>query len=106
PSGRQLLQELARVLAGMPKREAQIGVHNDIAAGRGLTLEKGDFRLSTERALAILVVLAQSGVAPQRLSATGYGPTRPIAPNTSDVARAQNRRVEVLLVAESSTAAP
>jgi chemotaxis protein MotB len=35
---------------------------------------------------------------PQRLAVTGYADQRPAASNTSDAGRAQNRRVEVLIL--------
>ena len=90
PSGRQMLQQLAKVLADM-KREVHIGAHTD--PGSRKNVEKGDFRLSTDRALSVLVVLAESGIAPARLAATGYGSLRPLAPKASD----KNRRIEINL---------
>lgn len=90
PGGRTLLQQLAKAIADM-KREVHIGAHTDPSSRK--TVEKGDFRLSTERALAVLVALAGNGVAPERLAATGYGALRPLAPKPSD----KNRRIEILL---------
>jgi chemotaxis protein MotB len=37
---------------------------------------------------------------PQRLSAVGYGESRPLVPNDSAANRARNRRVEIVLVTE------
>ncbi|MBW1783775.1 MAG: flagellar motor protein MotB [Deltaproteobacteria bacterium] len=54
--------------------------------------------LSTARAVNIVKYLIEEGnVAPQRLSAVGYGELRPIVPNDSPRNRAKNRRVEVIL---------
>jgi len=94
PTGRSLVTALAKLVAGMPKRDVQISAHTD---GTKTTLEKGDFKLSTERALGILVVFAAGGVAPSRLSATGYGPLRPLVPNSSGGGREKNRRIEITL---------
>jgi len=94
PSGRGLISALAKLVAGMPKRDVQIGAHTD---GTKTTLEKGDFKLSSERALGILVVFASGGVAANRLSATGYGSTRPLVPNSSGAGREKNRRIEIIL---------
>jgi chemotaxis protein MotB len=37
------------------------------------------------------------GLDPTRLSATGYGEYRSVAPNDSEEGRAQNRRIEIIL---------
>ncbi len=52
-------------------------------------------RLSLARAQAVRAFLAQQGVDPSRMVAEGYGPDRPIAPNTTRAGRAENRRVEL-----------
>lgn len=54
--------------------------------------------LSTQRALAVVRYLKDRGVAPTRLAACGGGEFRPLAPNTSEANRAQNRRVEIFAV--------
>jgi outer membrane protein OmpA-like peptidoglycan-associated protein len=44
-------------------------------------------------------VLLSGGVIRERLIATGFGETRPVADNSSDDGRARNRRVEVYVSA-------
>lgn len=51
--------------------------------------------LSEAGARAVVSWLMQHNVGPARLSARGYGKTRPIADNATDEGRAQNRRVEI-----------
>jgi len=51
--------------------------------------------LSEARAHTVVTWLTQHGVAAARLSAKGYGKTRPVADNSTDVGRAKNRRVEL-----------
>ncbi len=51
--------------------------------------------LSEARAKAVATWLTQHGVAADRLTAQGYGKTKPVADNGSDVGRAKNRRVEI-----------
>ena len=41
-------------------------------------------------------LIANYGVAADRLTATGYGSSRPVAPNDTPEGRAQNRRVELV----------
>ncbi len=49
--------------------------------------------LSARRAWAVKNFLTEQGVATDRLIATGYGASRPVADNASKEGRAQNRRV-------------
>jgi chemotaxis protein MotB len=60
--------------------------------------------LSVHRAIAVAAELVQNGVAKGRLGVAGYADQRPIASNTSDAGRAQNRRVEVLILPTTSRA--
>lgn len=50
--------------------------------------------LSEARSQAIVDKLVESGIARERLSATGKGQSNPIADNSTDEGRAKNRRVE------------
>jgi outer membrane protein OmpA-like peptidoglycan-associated protein len=51
--------------------------------------------LSDARAHAVVTWLTQHGIAAARLSARGYGKTRPVSDNGTDAGRAKNRRVEI-----------
>jgi outer membrane protein OmpA-like peptidoglycan-associated protein len=42
-----------------------------------------------------MAYLASKGVAPSRMTAKGYGPSQPVAPNATSDGRALNRRVEL-----------
>ena len=60
-----------------------------------------NWELSIARAVNVVKYFAQSGkINPQRLSAVGYGETRPLVPNDSPANRTRNRRVEIVLVTE------
>jgi outer membrane protein OmpA-like peptidoglycan-associated protein len=54
--------------------------------------------LSENRAQSVGSYLMQRGVDGRRVETVGYGLTRPIADNTTEYGRAQNRRVEVLII--------
>lgn len=56
-----------------------------------------NWELSSARASAIVKVLASKGVAPERLSAVGYGEFQPVASNATPESRAQNRRVAIMV---------
>ena len=53
--------------------------------------------LSERRAQSVANYLAGRGVDPRRMSAVGYGFTRPIATNDTEIGRAENRRVEIAI---------
>jgi OmpA-OmpF porin, OOP family len=52
-------------------------------------------RLSLARARSVMQYLSSRGVPLSRMSAVGYGPRIPVAPNNTAEGRAQNRRVEL-----------
>ena len=54
--------------------------------------------LSQRRAEAVANYIAQRGVARARMATYGYGETQPIADNSTDYGRSQNRRVELKVV--------
>ncbi|BBU26887.1 ompA family protein [Caballeronia pedi] len=53
--------------------------------------------LSQNRAQSVASYVATHGVPAQRLSASGMGQNQPIADNSTEAGRAQNRRVEIYL---------
>ncbi|MDO4795729.1 MAG: OmpA family protein [Brachymonas sp.] len=55
---------------------------------------QANLALSQQRAQAVKDYLVQQGVAADKLSATGYGMTQPIADNASAEGRQRNRRVQ------------
>jgi len=55
-------------------------------------------KLSDGRAKAVVDYLVSQGIEPARLRAVGYGESRPIDTNATPEGRAQNRRVEFMLV--------
>ncbi len=59
-----------------------------------------NWELSGARASSVVRLFVDSGVAPQRLTATGYGEQRPVASNDTQEGRARNRRVTILIEAQ------
>ncbi len=56
-----------------------------------------NLKLSQDRAAAVKAYLVQAfGIPAARLTTVGFGDTKPVAPNTADTGRAQNRRVELV----------
>ena len=84
-----LLDQLAYVAGRCPNARIEIAGHTD-SVGE----EDENQRLSEARARAIVDYLVAAGVAQDRLTAAGYGETRPIASNDTEEGRALNRRIE------------
>ncbi|OQX06522.1 MAG: cell envelope biogenesis protein OmpA [Thiothrix lacustris] len=88
-----VLNNLASTLSQFPETRVQIAGHTDNVGS-----DASNLQLSQQRANSVRTYLASTGVAAQRMQAVGYGESRPIADNSSDYGRAQNRRVEVTLI--------
>ena len=90
PESYTVLDIVAASLVANPDIRIEIAGHTD-NTGSSATNE----RLSQSRAEAVRAYLASKGVGPERMVAKGYGPSVPVAPNTTAAGRAQNRRVEL-----------
>ena len=58
----------------------------------------GEQKLSVERAESIAAELVKRGISADRLICKGWGGIRPVADNSTDSGRAQNRRVEITIL--------
>lgn len=56
-----------------------------------------NWELSAMRATTVLRLFNDNGVGAERLTAIGYGETRPVETNTTPEGRARNRRVSILI---------
>ncbi len=90
PKSFPLLNEVALALKEHPSFKVEIGGHTDSNGP-----DKYNQRLSEQRAKSVMKYLVtKGGVAPNRLSATGYGESQPLDTNRTRSGRARNRRVE------------
>ena len=55
----------------------------------------GQMNLSIERTRTVMKALVGEGIPEKIFTYKGYGATRPVAPNTTEEGRAQNRRVDI-----------
>ena len=90
-------EAIADKIAGMMEQHPTLEL-----AVVGYTDNTGDFNynlgLSKRRADAIVNLLVKEGIARDRLAGVGVGPLNPIAPNTTEQGRAENRRVELVII--------
>jgi OmpA-OmpF porin, OOP family len=89
PEGKQILDQMAAVLAKMPSRTVDIIGHTDNSGSRAANIA-----LSQARADAVKGYLVTKGIAPQQMTTTGVGPDQPLASNDTSDGRARNRRIE------------
>ena len=95
----RVLQEVGAVLAHA-QQGIQVEGHADDAP-ISTSQFPSNWELSAARASSVVRLFAQSGVAEARLSVVGYGPNRPVTTNDTPAGRARNRRVTVLILAET-----
>ena len=81
---------LAAQLADEPTLRVEVGGHTDNTGQAA-----GNIRISQARANAVRTYLISKGIAADRLTAKGYGSSKPLAPNTTPANRTKNRRVEL-----------
>ncbi len=84
------LTQLDEALKANPAWNVTIEGHTDSTSTPAHNLD-----LSQRRADAVKVWLVTDGIDAKRLSTKGFGQTKPIADNTTEIGRAQNRRVEI-----------
>ncbi len=86
-----VLDEVLGVLKGEPGWKVTIEGHTDSTGGDSHNLE-----LSQRRADSVKAYLVAGGITADRLQTKGYGESRPVADNATELGRAQNRRVELV----------
>ena len=96
-----IFNEMAEIFNNFPDYAINIKGHTD-----DIPISTRQFpsnwELSAIRATNVLKFMISRGIAPARLTATGYGEIMPQVPNISDANRAMNRRVEFVLEKKES----
>ncbi len=93
PTANAVLDSVAIVANEYDKTNLQIIGHTDSSGN-----DKINIPLSQRRAVAVANFLAMRGVSANRLRAAGVGASQPIASNATAEGKAQNRRVEIMLI--------
>ncbi|MBP5573469.1 MAG: PD40 domain-containing protein [Bacteroidales bacterium] len=89
---------LAAFLEQHPDLEVELSGHTDNVGSDAYNQQ-----LSEQRAEVVRQALIEKGIAAARLSAKGYGATRPVGPNDTEAQRALNRRTEMTILQETKT---
>ncbi|MBB6110378.1 OmpA family protein [Mucilaginibacter lappiensis] len=94
PEAQSNLQKLATSLQNNQNTNILIVGHTDNTGSDSYNMD-----LSVRRAESVKSYIAANNVSPSRLTTSGKGESEPIADNTTVEGRAQNRRVEIVIVA-------
>lgn len=103
PASNALLTEIADVLVRNPRiKLVEVQGHTD-----GTGTPARNMKLSEDRAQSVVTWLNAHGVDSARLTPKGFGDTKPIVPNVTDLNRQRNRRVQfVIKDQDPDTSAP
>ena len=93
PEGKAVLNEAAALLKTHDRVVVEVAGHTD-----SVGTDSYNQGLSERRANAVKDYLTAQGIKASRLTARGYGESRPVASNDTDEGRAENRRVELIVL--------
>ena len=93
PTSQADLNLLIKTMSGDPTIKVEIGGHTD-NVGKAMT----NVEVSVKRATTVGNYLVKLGIPSDRIIIQGYGSAKPIADNKTEEGRAQNRRVEIVLL--------
>ncbi|MBQ1610230.1 MAG: OmpA family protein, partial [Elusimicrobia bacterium] len=93
PEAKSSLDETIKLLNAYPANKVLIEGYTDSTGNKEKNL-----KLSYDRAQAVYLYFVQNEVPAERLSVVGYGQDNPIASNKTAKGRAQNRRVNIIIL--------
>ncbi|UOQ71466.1 OmpA family protein [Hymenobacter cellulosilyticus] len=91
PDAQAIIAQIISLLSQNPDLKLAVQGHTDDAGTPAHNQE-----LSEARARTVVATLTAQGIAPARLQAAGFGQTKPLTDNTTEVGKAKNRRVELV----------
>jgi len=93
PTSNAELDKLTALLKSNPTLRIELGGHTD-----NVGADAANMTLSDQRAQAVRDFVIAQGIDASRITAKGYGETKPVATNDTEEGRAQNRRTEVTVL--------
>lgn len=93
PASNAELDKLVKLMKANPSLRIELGGHTD-----NVGADAANLTLSDQRANAVRDFVVTKGIAADRITARGYGETKPVASNDTEEGRAQNRRTEVTVL--------
>jgi len=99
PDGLAILMKLVPTLQSVNDKAIRIEGHTDNVAIKTPQFPS-NWELSAARAINVTKYLQQQGIDPVNLSAAAFGEFKPVADNSTKEGKAQNRRIEITLIAK------
>jgi outer membrane protein OmpA-like peptidoglycan-associated protein len=93
PESENTLEKAYNTLYQNPEVVVEIQGHTDNVGKRATNM-----KLSEARAASVKAWLVAKGISADRITTKGYGPDKPVAPNTTKEGKAKNRRIEFFRV--------
>jgi len=99
-AGLKVLERVGAIVKNVEDKDIQVEGHTDNVPISSRLKDKfpSNWELSTARPATVVRFLRDLGIDGERLAAVGYGPFQPVASNDSNEGRAQNRRIQIVLV--------
>lgn len=97
PSSYTHLRRLTSVFMDLPN-PIQVEGHTDNRPLGPSSRFRSNWELSSARAFSVLKFFMKEGVAPEKMSAVGYGEFKPVSSNDTSQGRAKNRRIEINII--------
>ncbi|VAW54002.1 Flagellar motor rotation protein MotB [hydrothermal vent metagenome] len=95
--GQVALKKIGEVLTQFSDRRFQVEGHTDNVPIKSARFPS-NWELSTARAVSVVHLLTEIGVAPENVSAAGFGEFRPRADNETEEGKKLNRRIEIIML--------
>jgi flagellar motor protein MotB len=90
------LRHMVKFMQEYPKLKVEISGHTD-----SIGTDEANRKLSQERAESVRDYLSSHGIHVSRVTAKGYGATKPVAPNDTEEGRQRNRRTEFRIISRT-----
>ena len=96
PGAKEKLAKISGILISHPGLTLEVDGHTDSVGS-----DEVNMKLSEQRADTVRAYLVSQGVAPDTISAHGFGKEQPVATNDTAAGRQLNRRVEIVVAGAS-----
>ncbi len=93
PEGQQAVDEIVKLMQNDAALKLSVNGYTDNTGDKAKNQQ-----LSSDRAKAVAAAIQKGGIAANRLQSKGFGADKPIADNTTEEGKAQNRRVELVKI--------
>lgn len=98
PPAGEIISRIGSLLKELPNNLIRVEGHTDNRPINTVEFDS-NWELSTARSTNVVKLLVRdSGLAPTKLSAVGYGEYKPVSSNDTEEGRAKNRRVNIVII--------